>query len=269
MILAPTVLFRGPTMRHMPSCLALCTAASITGVLVALLLPAGDRDLTHHYLPAMARARSDFGEIAGEFFKEHKYGAQCLSILADGRYSFFSYACTGVGARESGQVRRAGACYVLTSETPCKGRLERVYQLIRWQGRCYLIPPERMQDFCDEIIEGAEPRDAGSGSFYLRSPRAQVSGVPELPQQWADYLRQHLVMGKIVGIMDGDRAKVDVGKASGIQRETVLVIRGRDQYGPQRLFVVSVEDEYCIAGQPDYKSSESPLELGLSVVARR
>ncbi len=154
----------------------------------------------------------------------------------------------------------------MTPEKPCDGSLERVYQSIRWQERFYLIPPERMQDFCDAIIDGDEPRDEGSGKFYLRSPRGQVLGVPELPQQWADYLKQHLVLGKIVGIIDADRARVDVGKTSGIQPATVLVVRGRDRYGPQRLFVESVEDDQCIVGLPDYTSSEIPLELGLSVV---
>jgi hypothetical protein len=256
-------------MRHMLSLLELCTVATVAGVVVALLLPAGARDLTHHYSPVTAGAQSVFGAIAEEFVKEHRYGAERLSILADARYSFFSYACTGVGARESGYVRRAGECYVLTPEKPCDRRLERVYQPIRWQKRLYLIPPERMQDFCDAIIDGDEPRDEGSGEFYLRSPRGQVSGAPELPERWADYLRQHLVLGKIVGIIDANRARVDVGKNSGIQPATVLVVQGRDRYGPQRLSVESVEDDHCVVGLPDYTSSEIPLELGLSVVARR
>jgi hypothetical protein len=256
-------------MRHMPSCLELCTVASITGVVVALLLPAGDRDLTHRYAPALAGDRSDFGEIAGEYLKEHNYGAERLSILADGRYSFFSHACTGVGARESGHVRRAGAFYVLIPAKLGESKLERVFEPVRWQERCYLIAPERMHEFCDAIIEGDEPRNAGTGMYYLGSPCLQVSGVPELPQQWADYLSQQLVLGKIAGIIDGDRVRVDVGKTSGIQRDTVLVVQGRDRYGPQRLLVESVEDEYCIVRLPKYRSSEIPLELGLSVVARR
>jgi hypothetical protein len=53
-------------------------------------------------------------------------------------------------------------------------------------------------------IEGDEPRNAGSGTYYLRSPRAQVSGVPELPQHWAEYLTQLLVIGKIVGLIVGN-----------------------------------------------------------------
>ncbi len=105
MILVPPVSFRGPTMRHMLRLLELCTVALVAGVVAALFLPARDRDLTHHYSPATAGAQSGFGAIAGEYLKEHKYGAQRLSILADGRYSFFSYACTGVGARESGYIR--------------------------------------------------------------------------------------------------------------------------------------------------------------------
>ena len=33
-----------------------------------------------------------------------------------------------------------------------------------------LIPPGKMQEFRDAIVEGQEPRDGLRGSFYVRSP---------------------------------------------------------------------------------------------------
>jgi hypothetical protein len=108
----------------------------------------------------------------------------------------------------------------------------------------------------------------GGGTHYLRIPREPVTGIPELPDQWASYLKQNLVIGTITQVIEEGCVKMDAGKAIGIELGGVLAVQGRERYGPQRLFVVSVEDECCIAKEPDLGPSGPPLSVGQRVVAQ-
>ena len=192
-----------------------------------------------------------------------------LSILADGRYSSFVSTCTGVCDRESGFVRRIGDSYVLTPTKPIDSRIARVLVPIRWKGRYYLIPPEKMQEFCISIIDGDEPRNEPPGDYYLREPNVPVDGIPEMPEQWATYLQENLVIGKVIAVLEGGRLKIDLGSAKGIEVGNVLAVQGRERYGPQRLFVVTVEIETCIAEEPKLGSTGAPLGVGRCVVMQR
>ncbi len=259
---------RNSSMRQSMKLLEWCVAAWMIGALTALLITGPDFDQTHRYPTAIPNSEINLSDIAGEYLIEHKYGARHLSILVDGRYSTFSKACTGVGGRESGYLRRAGTCWVLSPTKADEILRELVLLPVHWESRCYLIPPERMEEFCDAIISGNEPRNAGHGDYYLRFPHDQVSEVPELPEQWATYLRQNLLTGKIIEVMDGGRVKIDVGKSKGIELGGVLALQGRENYRPRFLFVVSVEDGSCIGKDPDLGSAEPPLSVGQRVVAK-
>jgi hypothetical protein len=85
--------------------------------------------------------------------------------------------------------------------------------------------------------------------------------------QWAAYVKQNLVTGKIIEVMDGGRVKIDAGKAKGIELGGVLAVQGRENYRPRFLFVASVEDESCIAKEPEPEPVEPPLAVGRCVVA--
>jgi len=74
---------------------------------------------------------------------------------------------------------------------------------------------------------------------------------------------------QVVEIIEGGRVRVDVDRAKGVHPDGVLAVLARDDYRAQRLFVVSAEDEYCVARPPEYESSASPFEPGQNVVARR
>jgi hypothetical protein len=213
---------------------------------------------------------TDTTDLAGTYREGVGHGSGWeLSILPDSRYSAFLSACVGTAHRESGYVRRAGNCYVLSPAKPTEGRMDRVFLSVRWQDRRYLIQPERMEEFCDAIILGDEPRNDVGGKFYLRYPASKVDGIPELPIQWADYFEQHLVVGKIVELMDDGRVRINVGKTRGIVPESVLAVQGRNVYDPRRLVVVSIEDESCIAVDPNPERSKSPLEVGLHLVTQK
>ena len=81
-----------------------------------------------------------------------------------------------------------------------------------------------------------------------------------------DYLKQNLVIGKIVEVMDAGRVKIDAGKAKGIELGGVLAVQGRENYRPRFLFVASVEDESCIAKEPEPEPAEPRLTIDGRIV---
>ena len=166
---------------------------TIVLVLVCLLLPGGDFDFTHRYPTPRPDARLRFAAFAGEYMQGAVRGKLwALSILPDGRYSFRWSGCCGVYDRESGFVDSVGEQFVLSPIKPIGRQIPRQFFPVKWQRRTYLIPPDKLEELCDEIVKRKEPRYEAPGHFYVRGFADRVSGVPELPENWATYLREHL-----------------------------------------------------------------------------
>lgn len=166
--------------------------AATVGLLAVLALPpVGDWDFAHRFPPPAPNSGDGLADVAGEYRQGDSRARNWrLSILADGRYSFIWSGCLGVYHRESGFASRVGEDVVLSPIKPIDTPLERTVRPIRWGGRCYLIPPGRMQEFCDSIIRGDEPRKDVAGRFYLFGDEDRVDGTPELPEGWTAYLRE-------------------------------------------------------------------------------
>ena len=244
---------------------------AIVGVLVALLIPSGDHDSSHRYPPAIPNTGGNPANIAGEYHQGASIGKSLsLSILPDGRYSFVWLTCTGVQHRESGYVRSTSGLYLLSPTKPIESGIERVFLPIRWGQRRYLIPPEKMQKFCDEIIAGAEPRNEYAGHFYLRFPSARADGIPDLPEKWASYLRERLIVGKIVAV-EKSRVRIDLGAKDGLREGDILNVQGRDQFRCRKLQVATVEEDISTSVDMDHDSREfeHPSEVGRGVVIEK
>jgi prepilin-type N-terminal cleavage/methylation domain-containing protein len=243
---------------------------SIGGVLVGLLLPTGDRDSTHRYLSPDPNSGAGYIEIAGEYYQGWGRGTnRRLSILPDGRYSFVSSGCTRVHDRESGRVNRINGHMVLSPVESVGRKMDRVFLPLKWGSRWYLIPPEKLRDFCDAIIRGDEPRDEMAGRFYCLGLDTQVSGKPDLPEPWATYLKKHLVIGTIVEVMKGYRAKIDLGTAQGIRVGTTVAVQGRESRWRRELKVLSVNETACEVEEVDPDESGPRLTVGRNVVTAR
>jgi hypothetical protein len=151
----------------------------IIAVLVALLLPTGDNDLSHRYSAPASNAGVGFASLAGEYRLGVYRGGRgwCLSVLPDGRYSLMWSCCVGVGYRESGSVKRVGEYLVLsTANTTDDSRVARVFRPVAWDCRTYLIPVEKFPDLIEAIVEADEPR-IGPGKFYVKN----LDQPPECP----------------------------------------------------------------------------------------
>jgi len=241
----------------------------IVGVLVSLALPSGDSDYTHRFPPPGPNPGSSFATVAGEYFQGVRGRHWRLSILPDGRYSFIWSGCCGVYHRESGSVNRVSGHLVLSPLKPIQPRLERVFLPIKWGYRTYLIPPERLEDFCDAIIRGSEPGNDSAERFYVLGVELQVTGTPELPEQWATYLRKNLVIGTIVEVTEDGRAKINVGSTEGIRVDSILTVQGRDIRGRRQLKIMSLNKHSCDVEEVDPGESKKPLEAGWKVVTAR
>jgi hypothetical protein len=247
----------------------------IIGVLAGLLIPVGEHDPTHHYPPAKAGAGIPLADLAGEYLQRTGRGGHgwVLSILPDGRYSRFLESCTGTGERESGHAEiLAGHCILVPAGSfSTSMEVDRDFLPIRWKERLYLVPPDRMQEFCYAVIEGQEPRPSGEMGerFLLRSPAAQVDGIPELPEPWETFLRENLVIGKVVEVMDGNRLRIDLGWADGIETGDVLAVQGRSEWQTRHVGVQSVQDHSSVAEETSWEHEKIPLEVGRYVVMKR
>ena len=97
-----------------------------------------------------------------------------------------------------------------------------------------------------------------------------MNGVPDLPEPWAAFLKQNLVLGKIVEVIDEDRLRIDLGSADGIEKGDVLAVQDRvDWRNPRYLRVQSVQERSCITTEADGEKQEQRLEAGRHVVMQR
>ena len=247
--------------------LEVCVIVMILGVLGALLVPGSDFDLTHRFPLPATNSRDDFSSIAGEYYQGEARGRYLrLSILADGRYSFIWSGCTGVHFRESGYVHSTEGSYELSPVTADRQKIDRRLQLVRWQSRRYLVASDKMQKFCDAVIKGDEPRtDEGPGDFYLALPLVQVDGLPELPNQWARHLRDHVAIGKITDVTDDGMVRVDFGTEAGIEKGAILKVRPNRRFDDRRLRVLSFEHGICSARDCSMERHDEALVPGRSL----
>ncbi len=74
---------------------------------------------------------------------------------------------------------------------------------IGWGGRHYLVREDRVIDFCNDVNAGIEPRDGKTGGWsLLRSgdEKIRVTGFPQVPPEYADYLLHKPVQARVVKV---------------------------------------------------------------------
>jgi hypothetical protein len=120
------------------------------------------------------------------------------------------------------------------------------------------------------LADGRKPRtDQGPGDFYLAPPLVQVDGLPELPDQWARFLGDHVAIGKITEVTDDGIVRVDLGTVVGIDKGTILKVRPDRRFDDRRLRVVSSEHGICSARECSTQQYAEPLASGREVILVR
>jgi hypothetical protein len=248
-----------------PSFVETLVLTSTVGILVGLLLPCSDFDITPRY-PSSAAAGVPLVEQAGNYSEGYRRGCnRFLSLLPDGRYSYVAKGCTGVHHRESGHARIVEGHLVLTPEKANTERVPRDLLPIRWDERSYLIPADKIPDFCDAVIAGTEPRNDGPG-FYFASNLGRAEGFPEIPSPWLAYLKARLTFGKMIEVDGASRVKIALGSKQGLKVGEMLRIQG--EYSAW-LRVTAVEGDSCLAESLDSHANPDVLKPGRSVIFDR
>jgi hypothetical protein len=250
---------------------------SIIGVLVALLLPAGDWDRNHRFPTPRAGSRSHVSRCAAEYYQGDGRGRRWnLALRADGVYSFIASGCTGVHERESGYISEVEGLLTLSPAEPTAKKRTRVFQLVRWGPRVYLIGPEEMETFCQAIAAGEEPRKEVQGAFYLgwdlnlSGDLPRVDGLPELHARWASYLRDRVHIGTIVEVKGDHHLRIDLGAVEGIHVDDLLGVQGcGTRFMPLKLQVNSVDKNSCVTKEIYPGIAGDVLQPGWKVVAAR
>lgn len=99
---------------------------------------------------------------------------------------------------------------------------------VKWAARLYLIDEEELENFCNAVNLGIEPRpelssDPFYGAFYLRAgdEYKDVTGMPVLPGNWNGFFLKKPVTAKITKIEDGEKNEkivtVNRGALSGLK----------------------------------------------------
>ena len=73
---------------------------------------------------------------------------------------------------------------------------------VTWGLRRYLIPADKIIDFCNAVNEGDEPRTSVFGNFLLRrgDEKLQVRGLPDIPEEFRNYLQEKPVNAEIIAV---------------------------------------------------------------------
>jgi hypothetical protein len=132
---------------------------------------------------------------------------------------------------------------------------------IAWGDRTYLIPAERIVDFCNRVNDGTEPRKTRWGLDLLRAgdEAKSAEGIPVVPDAFKPYLLSQPIEVKIVGVV-GVTERTDV-RGRRVNEFSLILNRGRKHgllagmrlyFVEPKLFLASVritkaEDTHCEA----------------------
>ena len=90
---------------------------------------------------------------------------------------------------------------------------------VKWGKRLYLIAKEQGIAFCNAVNQGGEPTGNFSGNFFLGEGHEEmpVTGLPEIPEEWSNYLLKSPVRGEVIELLPDSKGKVNVGRKQGLR----------------------------------------------------
>jgi len=174
-----------------------------------------------------------YTESASDCTTEYTYKGSY--VLRDGAVVVTIKSATqhahGESESDAVPVPLSGDKEVEAEDEQAQSRVER-YLPVGWDGRSYLIPEDSLLGFCNAVNSGVEPRpgsdgpdynpslhDGYFGSFYLRKgdEEKKVSGLPQLPEKWRNYLLKRPAEGEVLSFITSDEAVVTVGSQQGLK----------------------------------------------------
>jgi hypothetical protein len=130
-------------------------------------------------------------EWAGDYYYGDGLGVNVSLMLAPkSGYLFEWNGCMGLYDRNYGPVDFSNGRLRLTFTLPnSRERFRGIageFIPVAWGSREYLIPPDKVIDFCDDVKRGVEPRRGRHGQHLLRrgDETKLTTGSPTLPVEY-------------------------------------------------------------------------------------
>jgi hypothetical protein len=199
------------------TCFMSVSTLSVILALATCLVPSGET-------PSKGdRPRSSVAAVAGNYYFGDGLGINCsLTVRQEGHFSFSWRGCLGVYDENMGRAKVVAEHLVLSPERPNVQEgfsgTRTDFHVVRWGDRLYLIPEGDKQEFCNAVNGGIEPRSERHGRFYLRRGDwdKKVTGLPRVPKDWSPLLLKKPLRGRVIDVLSGGRARVDLGTDDGV-----------------------------------------------------
>jgi hypothetical protein len=144
---------------------------------------------------------------AGRYYQGDGKGVnQRILLSPKAGFVFTWHGCLGLYDRNFGEVREEKDTLQLKFAFPNsrKGFQGIAGEMVRisWGERRYLVPADEVEEFCNAVNSGDEPRPRAHGNFLLRDKdwEKQVEGKPTLPAAYAGFLLKEPIQAKIVDV---------------------------------------------------------------------
>jgi hypothetical protein len=104
--------------------------------------------------------------------------------------------------------------------------LEADFVIVRWGQHLFLVPGAEKEDFCNGVNQGGEGLGGPRSNLYCRISKGdhKFTGVPSVPRDWAPLILQKPIEGKVIEVLAGGRARVDLGAESGVWKGMTLQV---------------------------------------------
>ncbi len=186
-------------------------------------------------------------DFSGSYYQGDGTGVNMtLDLHSDGTFSFVWTGCVGTYDQKSGHWSVLdGLIYLDVTEEAAEtmpDSLSAIYRPVHWGPRTYLVPADELQDFCNQVNEGSEPRTDSWGRTYLRRGdwSKSVSGRPELPQSAEPYLLQQPIRARIVTRIGPTSVRINSGSQAGLLPGMVLYDQTGDSFLSFRITATTV-----------------------------
>jgi hypothetical protein len=140
---------------------------------------------------------------------------------------------------------------------------------VNWGQRQYLVDAEQRMAFCNAVNQGKEPRESEFGDFALAKGQEKiaVSGLPNLPAPWAEYLLKTPVRCEVTELLPDLKAKINVGRNEGLKVGMELVPTVEYLFSEMEIVSVDAQESVIRTKYPDGRYRK--IRVGDVVSTRR
>lgn len=136
---------------------------------------------------------------------------------------------------DMGIVKADGDRIALVSEAPDNawGLMPREYVVVPWDGQVFLVEPDDLVSFCNDVNSGRLRGSTPGGGYLLPAEdfdKPRPTGMPKVPAEYKDYLLRRPIAGGVVKLGD-DKEDVAVWGSRWLRSGTSLTLGVGKKHG--------------------------------------